>query len=145
MSRTSFGEVNGMGQPRASNDGQEHPVSRSSIKKKDDDKPWKSVRGNEGPLIMLSFQLVNGSEISYAYSDLRETRLVDAGTLHLCLWGFEKYVITITGRHLKELADEIGRGRVKTIREMGLRTFDHPEKLPAVEKIQITEVTETAH
>jgi len=28
---------------------------------------------------------------------------------------------------------------------MGLRTFEHPETLPAVEKIQITEVTETAH
>jgi len=99
--------------------------------------PWKRANPNEPPLFMFQVQLVDGSMISYAYSDLRETRLRDAGYLQLRIFGMEKTHVTIQGRHLTELANLIGMGRIKTLVELGPRTFDRPEASPSIDSITI--------
>jgi len=72
---------------------------------------------------------------------LRETRLLSAGYLQLLVYGMEKYLITIEGRHLNELATLIGMCRIRSLEELGQRTFIRPETCPAIDKISIEELT----
>lgn len=106
---------------------------------------WKRTNPGEPPPMMFQIQFANGRVISYAYSDLRETRMRDAGCLTLCVFGMEKYHITVEGRHLTELATLIGLGRIKSFVEMGPRTFDHPEESPAIDKITVETLTGPAY
>jgi hypothetical protein len=102
---------------------------------------WQRCHPNEGPPIMFQVQFYDGRIVSYAYSDLRETRLRDAGYLQLCIYGMEKYHVTVVGRHLTELANLIGLGRVKSLRERGPRTFAYSEASPSIDKITIETLT----
>ena len=120
-------------------------ISGQSIAKKEVKKPWQVALANEVPLMMFTLEMCNGTEVSYAYSDLRETRLLSNDYLQLGLWGYEKYLITIEGKDLKELAACIRKGTVKSIRELGLRTFDHPADLPAIDKIDVQTLTGPAY
>ena len=90
---------------------------------------------------MFQVQFHDGRVNSYAYCDLRETRLRDAGYLQLCLLGMEKYHINITGRNLSELAKLIGAGKIKSFMELGPRTFERPEEIPAIDKITVETLT----
>ncbi len=90
---------------------------------------------------MFQLQFCDGRVISYAYCDLRETRLRDAGYLQLCLLGMEKYHITIEGRNLTDLANLIGTGKIKTLIELGPRTFERPESSPSIDKITVEALT----
>jgi hypothetical protein len=103
--------------------------------------PWQRSHPHDGPPIMFQMQFHDGRIVSYAYSDLRETRLRDAGHLQLCVYGMEKYHITIEGRHLTELASLIGMGRIKSVIEMGPRTYERPEAGPSIDKITIESLT----
>lgn len=103
--------------------------------------PWTRVNSSEPPLIMFQLQRNNGNLISYAYCDLRETRLLSPGYLQLLLLGMEKYLITIEGRHLTELANLIGMNKVKLLVETGPQSFEIPETSPAIERITIEELT----
>jgi hypothetical protein len=105
------------------------------------DPPWKRMQSNESPPVMFQVCFCNGSVNSYAYSDLRETRLRDAGYLQLCIYGMEKYRLTIEGRNLTELANLIGMGRIKSFVELGPRTFERAESAPAIDKITIETLT----
>lgn len=103
--------------------------------------PWKRAGPTEPPPMMLQVRFLDGSVTSYAYADLRETRLRDAGCLTLCILGMEKYLVTIEGRHLTELATLIGMGKIKSLEELGPRTFDRPEEAPSIDAITIETLT----
>lgn len=103
--------------------------------------PWKRTSPSDPPLIMFQIERSNGNVISYAYCDLRETRLLSPGYLQLLVFGMEKYQITIEGRHLTELASLIGMNKIKEMSETGARTFEYPESSPAIDRITIEELT----
>jgi hypothetical protein len=103
--------------------------------------PWKRVHPNEQPPLMFQVQFYDGRVISFAYCDLRETRLRDAGFLQLCLLGMEKYHIDVVGRNLTELANLIGAGRIKSLTELGPRTFEIAESSPSIDKITVETLT----
>lgn len=113
--------------------------------KTDDKSPWNRTKPSEPPPIMFQIQFCDGRIISYAYCDLRETRLRDAGYLQLCLLGMEKYHINITGRNLTELANLIGAGKIKSFVELGSRTFELPESSPSIDKITVETLTGPAY
>jgi hypothetical protein len=116
---------------RASN--AEDPISAKA--------PWKRVNPSELPPIMFQVNFCDGRVISFAYCDLREMRLRDAGFLQLCLLGMEKYHINIIGRNLTELANLIGAGKIKSFTELGPRTFELPEANPSIDKITVETLT----
>ncbi len=107
--------------------------------------PWQRSHPNEGPPVMFQVKFFDGRIVSYAYSDLRETRLRDAGYLQLCIYGMEKYHVTVVGRNLTELANLMGMGRIKSLQERGPRTFAHPEASPSIDKITIETLTGPAY
>ncbi len=116
-----------------------------TTEKSDNKTPWSRIKPTEPPPIMFQVQFCDGRVVSYAYCDLRETRLRDAGYLQLCLLGMEKYHINITGRNLTELANLIGAGKLKSFRELGPRTFELPESSPSIDKITIETLTGPAY
>lgn len=103
--------------------------------------PWKRSSPTEPPPMMFQVQFRNGNIISYAYADLRETRLRDAGYLQLCILGMEKYHLTIEGRNLVELANLLGIGKIKSLEELGTGRFDRPESAPSIDSIKIETLT----
>jgi hypothetical protein len=103
--------------------------------------PWKRAGPTEAPPMMFQVRFRDGRVISYAYADLRETRLRDAGHLQLCLLGMEKYHLTIEGRHLTELNTLIGAGKIKSLHELGPRNFDRPESAASIDSITVETLT----
>lgn len=103
--------------------------------------PWELAKAAEHSLNMFHIQRANGNIFSYSYCDLRETRLLSAGYLQLFIFGMEKYLITIQGRHLAEFATLLGMCRVKSFEELGKRTHDRPESSPSIDSITIEELT----
>lgn len=121
------------------------PSNQNPLPKPDEkaspEAPWKRAGPTEAPPIMFQVRFRDGRVISYAYSDLRETRLRDAGYLQLCLLGMEKYCVTIEGRHLTELNKLIGAGKIKSLDELGPRTFDRPESAASIDVITVETLT----
>jgi hypothetical protein len=119
----------------------ENPFPTSLTAVREDKVPWTRVKANEPPPVMFRLCFCDGRVVSYAYSDLRETRLLHAGHLTLCLLGMEKYHVVIQGRRLSDLADLFSAGKVKSIVELGPRTFDRSEAAPSIDKITIEALT----
>jgi len=107
--------------------------------------PWRRVNTNEPPPLMFQVQFCDGRNFSFAYCDLREVRLRDAGSLQLRLLGMEKYHVTIEGRNLKELANLFVTGKIKSLEELGPRTFELPECEPSIDKITVETLTGPAY
>ncbi|QDS99330.1 hypothetical protein [Adhaeretor mobilis] len=107
--------------------------------------PWKRISPTEPSPLMFQVRFCHGAETSYAYCDLREIRLRDAGFLQLGLLGMEKMLISITGRNLSELAELIASGKLKSLTELGPRTFDRPETSPSIDKITVETLTGHEH
>ena len=105
--------------------------------------PWTRANHHEQLPLMLQIERSNGNVLRYAYCDIREIRLLNSGYLQLLIFGMEKYCITIEGRHLDELADQLGNAKIKSMVEYGPRTFHEPETSPAIDKITIEELTGT--
>tara|TARA_R110002073_G_scaffold8027_19_gene44881 strand:+ start:18210 stop:18611 length:402 start_codon:yes stop_codon:yes gene_type:complete len=103
--------------------------------------PWKKVGPGEPPPMMLQFITHDGRVKSFACSDIREMQKRDAGHVELSIYGMEKYRVAIEGRHLGELFDLLQMGRIKSMTELGPRTFDHPEESPAIDKITVETLT----
>lgn len=103
--------------------------------------PWKRAAPTEPAPLMFQVRFCHGAATSYAYCDLREIRLRDAGFLQLGLLGMEKLLITIAGRNLTELAELIAAGKLKSFTELGPRTFDRPESSPSIDKVTIETLT----
>lgn len=127
--------------PFPSNDSSRPAGSIQHLKGAAPKEPWLGTKHGEPPPMMLQVKFHDGSILSYAYSDLRETRLRDAGHLVLCIFGMEKYLVTIEGRHLSHLAQLIGIGKIKTLIELGPRTFDRPEEAASIDKITVETLT----
>jgi len=123
----------------------ENALAGKSIAKESTQVPWKRASPSDPPLMMFQMQFYDGRIVSYAYCDLRETLLRDAGYLQLCLLGMEKYHINITGRNLTELANLIGAGKLKSFKELGPRTFELPESSPCIDNITIETLTGPAY
>ena len=100
--------------------------------------PWTRCKPGEPPDMMFQVRFYDGRIISYAYADLREIRLQDAGCITLCIFGFEKYEITVEGRHLGDLAALLGSAAIKSLTEFGPRSFERSEELPCIDKIAVT-------
>lgn len=107
--------------------------------------PWKRVSPTEPPPFMFQVQFYDGRMISFAYCDLRELRLRDAGHLQLCLLGMEKIHIDIIGRNLTDLAELIAAGKIKSFAELGPRTFERAEENAAIDRITIEHLTGPAY
>lgn len=103
--------------------------------------PWERTSPTEPSPLMFQVQFCHGGATSYAYCDLREIRLRDAGFLQLCLLGMEKLHISVCGRNLTELAELIAAGKIKSFTELGPRTFDRPEECPSIDKITVETLT----
>jgi len=103
-------------------------------------KPWLQIRNGEMPPVMFQLRFQNGEVISYAYSDLREIRFRDAGYVQLGIIGMTRMLITIEGRHLRELAEAMGSGLIRWIEESDERDFGRPETSPAITEITIEQV-----
>ncbi len=103
--------------------------------------PWERVGPHEQPPMMFQVRFTNGRIVSFAYSDLREIRRRDAGHLTIGIYGLEKYQLCIEGRNLDELHTLLGMGKIKSIIEFGVRTFDQPEENACIEKIDIETLT----
>lgn len=103
--------------------------------------PWKKLNAGEPPPMTLQLIFGDGHVISYAWSDIREMHKRDQGHLMIYVYGMEKYRITVEGRHLNDLFDLLQNARVRSLTEMGPRTFDHPEEAPSIEKISVESLT----
>ena len=103
--------------------------------------PWQRTKPTEGAPLMFQVRYCHGGATSYAYCDLREIRLRDAGFLQLGLLGMEKLLISISGRNLTELAELIAAGKIKSFTELGPRTFERPETSPSIDKITVETLT----
>ncbi|MFV0444760.1 MAG: hypothetical protein ACK5Q5_14405 [Planctomycetaceae bacterium] len=99
--------------------------------------PWQTIQSGEMPPLMLQFRFQSGETISYAYHDLREIRVRDAGMLQLGIVGLSRLRVTIEGRHLRELVDLIGSGLVRSVQETDERADDLPEQSPCITSIAI--------
>lgn len=101
----------------------------------DIERPWHTIQSAEMPPLMLQLRFRNGQMVSYAYGDLREIRYRDAGYLQLGIYGLSRVLVTIEGRHLRELAEALGCGLVRWLAEGD--DLDRPEAAPAITSIVI--------
>ena len=99
--------------------------------------PWLIMRNGELPPMMFQLRMAQGEQLSFAYSDLREVRFRDAGFLQLGVYGMSRLLITIEGRHLRELADALGCGLVRWLQVADERELDRPESSPCIDAISI--------
>jgi len=104
--------------------------------------PWHRINGHEMPPMMLQLRLANGEMLSYSYSDIRQIRVRDAGYVQLFVTGFTQTVITLEGRLLTGLADDIGSGMIRWIQEAEERDIDMPETSPSIVSILIEPFSE---
>lgn len=100
-------------------------------------KPWELARTGDPPPSYLEIRFADGRSVQYAYCDIREICLRDAGCLSLRVLGFEKQVIRLEGRHLQELSRLIGEWRVKWLIEAGRRSYEIPEAEPCIDQVTI--------
>jgi hypothetical protein len=99
--------------------------------------PWQKIRPNEVPPMMFQLRFRSGEMISFAYSDLREIRVRDAGYVQFGVLGMARMLITIEGRHLMELAECLGSGLIRWMQEEDERETERPETNGAITAIQI--------
>lgn len=103
-------------------------------------KPWHLIRTGEMPPVMFQLRFRSGEVISYAYSDLREIRFRDAGFVQLGIMGMTRVLVTVEGRHLRELSEGLGSGVVRWLAENDDRDLDRPESSPEITEISIEQL-----
>ena len=86
------------------------------------DLPWKKLHPNEAMPMCFEVRLSDGVVETFAYSDLRGTRLLHAGYLIIRVFGMEKYHIIVEGRNLGELAKHLSLGRIQWFGQVGSET-----------------------
>ena len=69
----------------------------------DEDLPWLKVRNGELPPMMFQLRFRDGRMVSFAYSDIREIQSRDAGQVTLGIFALTRVLVTIQGRHLRDL------------------------------------------
>ncbi len=113
------------------------PRAQPANQSKADGAPWQTVRNGEMPPLMFQLRFRDGRINGYAYSDLREIRYRDAGYLQLGLCGMSRQLVTIEGRHLRELVELLGNGLVYWLQEADERDVDTPENRPAITALTV--------
>jgi hypothetical protein len=98
---------------------------------------WQKLRPNEVPPMMFQLRFRNGEMHSFAYSDLREIHVRDAGRIELGVLGMAKLRILIDGRNLSELAECLGCGLIRWMQEDDEREIDRPETSGCITSIEI--------
>lgn len=104
--------------------------------------PWHKVRQGEIPPMMFQIRFRSGEIVSFAYSDLREIRVRNAGHIELGILGMAKIRIIVEGRNLGELAECLGCGLIRWMQEEDDREIDRPETSGCIATIQIETITE---
>ena len=100
------------------------------------DPPWELVPANAMPPMMFELRSRDGTMTSYPYSDVRKIRCRDAGCVELYLLSLEKLMISIHGRHLRDLARSFGSGMVRWVQE-GDHRDSKPEEAPEINVIDV--------
>lgn len=103
--------------------------------------PWKKLQSSEITPMSFEVQFRNGQTESFAYCDLRGTKLLNAGYVILHVLGMEKYHIIIEGRNLRELVSHIRLGRIHWFQETPNFGYELPEEAPYIERITIDVLT----
>lgn len=114
-----------------------HSIAPQATRADDTDQPWLKVRNGEMPPMMFQLRLRNGQITSFAFSDIRQIYSRDAGHIQLALLAMGRMLVTISGRHLRDLASLIGVGMVRWIEESDPRDVDRPETAPEITSISI--------
>ena len=99
--------------------------------------PWQVAKSGELPPVMFQLRFQDGTITSFAYSDLREIRYRDAGHVELGISGLRRMLVTIEGRHLRELAEYLGSGMIYWLQEADVRDADTPESQPSITSITV--------
>lgn len=102
--------------------------------------PWEITAEGSMPLMMFQLCFHDDSIRSFAYSDLREIDSPHAGQIKLLLQSMGKLMITIEGRHLRDLAGWFSAGKVQSIREADPRDFNSQESQPEITHITVEEL-----
>lgn len=102
---------------------------------------WQTVRNGEMPPLMFQLRFRDGRIRSFAYSDLREIRYRDAGSIQLGLCGMSRLLVTIEGRHLRELVELLGNGLVYWLQEADARDVETPETSPSITAVTVEDAT----
>ena len=103
--------------------------------------PWQALAPAEPLPMMFRLELCSGRCVSYAYSDLREVRTIGAGRVELMILGMEKIRVSLTGRHLVDLAHAIAAGRIRSVTQTDPRDFSIGEGDPAIDQIDVETLT----
>ncbi|WP_430450705.1 hypothetical protein [Rhodopirellula europaea] len=114
-----------------------HSIAPQATRVDEGDQPWLKVRNGEMPPMMFQLRMRDGQITSFAFSDIRQVHSRDAGHIRLSLLAMGRMVVTIQGRHLRDLASLIGIGMVRWIEESDLRDVDRPETHPEIVSISI--------
>ncbi|WP_425400411.1 hypothetical protein [Aeoliella sp.] len=109
---------------------------------RNNDAAWEVLPMGAMPPMMFQLRLHNGSSRSFAFSDLREVSCPHAGVVQLHLFAMAKLVITIEGRHLRELAGGLSCAGIRWIQESDPRSAGRPETEPEVTRITIEQVAD---
>ncbi|QDV42514.1 hypothetical protein Enr13x_23620 [Stieleria neptunia] len=103
----------------------------------DDLTPYATATPGELPPMMFQLRLSDGRWLSYSYGDVREVECRDAGHLQITVLAASRTVITIEGRHLRELATLFGLASVRWIQEADPRLPRRSEDQAEVIRISI--------
>ncbi|QDT07451.1 hypothetical protein K227x_58780 [Rubripirellula lacrimiformis] len=112
-------------------------VSPLPARQDDDGLPWLQVRNGELPPMMFQLRFRDGRIMSFAYSDIREIQSRDAGQITLGIFAMSRVLVTIRGRHLRDLMTLLGTGRIRWLEEDDTRDVGRPETLPLILSIEI--------
>jgi hypothetical protein len=104
-------------------------------KSKEPDASWQASHPSAMPGMMFELRFADGQILCYPFHHLHTIRYRDAGYLELSILGRE--VITIIGRHLRELVGLLRSGRIQWIEEIGARDEERAHEQPTVVKITI--------
>lgn len=123
-------QENGGGSVFQSTDGESIKIDRTQL-------PWRIVSEAQMPPMMFQLRMHDGTQESFPYGDIRRIRCRDAGMIQMETFSSPRTVLTIEGRHLRELAAYLGNAMILWIEETDPRSVDRPEQLPTVTKIRI--------
>ncbi len=112
-------------------------IPKAIPQKEEPEVPWQKVHAGAMPPMMFELRFSDGQIISYPFNDLRQVRFRDAGHIELSILGMERLLVTIRGRHLRELAGLLSCGMVRWIEEIDERDLDRPEESPTVVSISV--------
>ena len=89
------------------------------------------------PPMMFQLRTNDGVHESFPYGDIRRIRCRDAGSVQLETFSSPRTIITIEGRHLRELAALLCNGMIQWIEDSDTRDVDRDEQLTTVTRIRV--------